>query len=384
MSSSSYSSALPFSSPELTVALSAVLRASLATTQIFKTIPSSLTKSDKSPVTLGDFAAQAIVNTLIAKYFPDDGIVAEEEASALREDEQLRGKVGELVKLALEKDEQSLTGTKESELPSGGQKWSAEDWEQSDRFLSALDRGNFNGGPSGRFWALDPIDGTKGFLRGGQYAICLALVENGEPILACMACPNLPYAVSDEKPKEGDRSGVRGDGSVFIAVKGKGAFHRSIAPPSAAFEPIKMNSLSGGLSSASFCESVEAGHSSQGTNARIAELLSISSPPVRMDSQAKYASVARGDGDIYLRLPVGDGSYVEKIWDHAAGALLCEEAGGSVSDCSGKRLDFGKGRTLSANKGVVVALKDRHAEVVEAVKKALIEEGRGNLLGDQK
>lgn len=68
------------------------------------------------------------------------------------------------------------------------------------------------------------------------------------------------------------------------------------------------------LSSASFCESVEAGHSSHGTNARIAELLGITRPSVRMDSQAKYCSIARGDGHVYLRLPVGDGSYEEKIW----------------------------------------------------------------------
>lgn len=74
-----------------------------------------------------------------------------------------------------------------------------------------------------------------------------------------------------------------------------------------------MRSISS-LSEASFCESVEAGHSSHGTNARIAELLGIKSDSVRMDSQAKYASIARGDGDVYLRLPVGDGSYQEKIW----------------------------------------------------------------------
>lgn len=74
-----------------------------------------------------------------------------------------------------------------------------------------------------------------------------------------------------------------------------------------------MNKISD-LSTASFCESVEAGHSSHGTNARIAELLGITAEPVRMDSQAKYVSISRGDGDVYLRLPVGDGSYQEKIW----------------------------------------------------------------------
>lgn len=73
-----------------------------------------------------------------------------------------------------------------------------------------------------------------------------------------------------------------------------------------------MNSLSS-LADASFCESVEAGHSDHGTNARIASLLGITRDSVRMDSQAKYCSIARGDGDIYLRLPVSE-TYEEKIW----------------------------------------------------------------------
>lgn len=67
------------------------------------------------------------------------------------------------------------------------------------------------------------------------------------------------------------------------------------------------------LPTASFCESVEAAHSDHSTNSRIATLLGIEKQSVRMDSQAKYCSIARGDGDIYLRLPVSI-TYEEKIW----------------------------------------------------------------------
>ncbi len=35
-------------------------------------------------------------------------------------------------------------------------------------------------------------DGTKGFLRGGQYAICLALIQEGNVDFGIMSCPNLP------------------------------------------------------------------------------------------------------------------------------------------------------------------------------------------------
>jgi 3'(2'), 5'-bisphosphate nucleotidase len=42
-------------------------------------------------------------------------------------------------------------------------------------------------------WTLDPIDGTKGFLLGGQYAVCLALIEDSDVKLGVMGCPNLPH-----------------------------------------------------------------------------------------------------------------------------------------------------------------------------------------------
>ncbi len=168
------------------------------------------------------------------------------------------------------------------------------------------------GGDKGRCWALDPIDGTKGFLRGGQYAVCLGFMVDGKVQVGVMGCPNLPHDASSPKPKEGEfgAGDKRKDlGTLFIAVRGQGAFQRRIEGGEE--QKISMRSIQS-LSEASFCESVEAGHSSHGTNARIAELLGITAPSVRMDSQAKYASLSRGDGDVYLRLPVGDGSYIER------------------------------------------------------------------------
>jgi 3'-phosphoadenosine 5'-phosphosulfate (PAPS) 3'-phosphatase len=41
-------------------------------------------------------------------------------------------------------------------------------------------------------WTLDPIDGTKGFLRGWQYAVCLALLVDARVELGVIGCPNLP------------------------------------------------------------------------------------------------------------------------------------------------------------------------------------------------
>lgn len=87
-------------------------------------------------------------------------------------------------------------------------------------------------------------------------------------------------------------------------------FQRSYT--SSDLQPIHMADISS-LSEASFCESVEAGHSSKPLNARIAELMGITKAPVQMDSQAKYCSIARGDGNVYLRLPTS-ATYEEKIW----------------------------------------------------------------------
>ena len=63
-------------------------------------------------------------------------------------------------------------------------------------------------------WTLDPIDGTKGFLRGEQYAVCLALVIDARVELGVIGCPNLP---SDKDKPDG------GKGALFIAVRGQGA-----------------------------------------------------------------------------------------------------------------------------------------------------------------
>ena len=62
-------------------------------------------------------------------------------------------------------------------------------------------------------WTLDPIDGTKGFLRGEQYAVCLALLVDSSVEVGVIGCPNLPL---DPQKPDGQR------GCLFIAVRGQG------------------------------------------------------------------------------------------------------------------------------------------------------------------
>jgi 3'(2'), 5'-bisphosphate nucleotidase len=347
-------------SEELKVAQLAVQRAAILTKKVFhEKAKGTLSKDDKSPVTIGDFGAQALIIQAIKKNFPSDEVVGEEEASSLREDKALSSKIWNLVKEVRLEDEESdslLGGPLSSE----------------DAMLDAIDEGSSAGGPKGRIWALDPIDGTKGFLRGGQYAVCLALLVDGDVKVGILGCPNLP--IDDSAPlTEGvgaNQTDQEGKGVLFAAVQREGATSRPLSNAAlGSSKPIRMRPVPN-IAHAIFCESVEAAHSSKGDNAAIAEKLGITSKAVQMDSQAKYGSIARGAGDLYLRLPVRK-DYQEKIWDHAAGALIVREAGGVVTDAYGKPLDFSKGRTLKDNKGVVAAPAAIHRLVLDAVKEVL-------------
>ena len=338
----------------------AVQRATLLTQKVFfEKAKGTLSKDDKSPVTIGDFGAQALIIQAIRKNFPNDEIVAEEEASSLREDRALSAEIWRLVKDIKLED-------KESDDLLGGQLASEE------KMLDIIDQGKSAGGAKGRIWALDPIDGTKGFLRGGQYAVCLGLIVDGDVKVGAIGTPNLP--VDDAAPIDAStgaqQSQSSANGVLFSAVKGEGATSRPLS--NATLAPSKSISMRPvpDITQAVFCEGVEAAHSSQGDNAAVAERLGITSPSVRLDSQAKYCSIARGAGDIYLRLPVKK-DYQEKIWDHAAGDLIVREAGGQVTDIYGSRLDFSKGRTLASNKGVVAAPIAIQDQVIDAVKMVL-------------
>lgn len=288
----------------------------------------TLEKKDKSPVTVADFAAQAIVCSHLLKALPSDLMVGEEDSAELRTGEEAALRAAVVQHVADE-----LGGADEAQV------------------LAWIDHGCHDGSES-RYWTLDPIDGTKGFLRGEQYAIALALIENGEVVLGVLGCPNL---------KVGDHQGA-----LFTATKDGTATMYRLFDETDEGQPIRVAQVNS-ASEARFCESVESGHSNQGESAQIAEILGITSEPHRIDSQCKYAAVARNDASIYLRLPTSD-TYREKIWDHAAGKLLVEAAGGTVTDMHGNALDFTQGRHLDNNKGVVATCGAIHEEVINAIR----------------
>jgi HAL2 family 3'(2'),5'-bisphosphate nucleotidase len=294
--------------------------------------PAVLQKKDRSPVTVADFGSQALVCRALHEAFADDPVIAEEDSHELREpaNAELLARVAQRV----------------SDVQPGTDADTACQW---------IDHGGAQEfGP--RFWTLDPIDGTKGFLRKEQYAISLALVVEGELTVAALGCPNLAMG-----------NGVIG--ALFTAVRGQGAFVQPLEDDAAVPQAVRV-SATADPSAARLCESVESGHTSHGRSQQIAERLGITAESVRLDSQAKYAVVARGEADVYLRLPT-KADYVEKIWDHAGGALCVTEAGGTVTDITGKPLNFTHGWGLKTNQGVIVTNGHLHAQVLDAVRHTL-------------
>ncbi|MFZ9881372.1 MAG: inositol monophosphatase family protein, partial [Phycisphaerales bacterium] len=171
----------------------AVSKAALATRAVHSDASiAGIAKDDRSPVTVADWASQAVVALVLrASPFADVSLVGEEEAAALRapESSELRARVVAAVSRA-------LGPVTEHDV------------------LHAIDHGR--GAPAERFLTLDPVDGTKGFLRRQQYAISLALIEHGTVAAGVVGCPNLASDGADY-----DRAAP--PGTFAVAARGAGA-----------------------------------------------------------------------------------------------------------------------------------------------------------------
>ncbi len=308
---------------EKQTAIQATIAAAKLCQQVRQDIPQALEKSDKSPVTVADFGSQAIICKAIAAAFPEDPIVAEEDATTLRQPEMIE----QLTKVTNYVKEIIPTATAAQVV----------DW---------IDRGNGKLAP--RYWTLDPIDGTKGFLRQDQYAIALALVEAGQVKVGILGCPALTIDGST--------------GVLFVAERGKG----STMIPLTGGEPRSIHVVSAGnISNYRFAESVETSHGDSDRQVAVAKAVGITAPSIRMDSQAKYGAVACGMAALYIRLPSPQNpDYRENIWDHAAGTIIVEEAGGIVTDMYGLPLNFSEGIKMIDNQGVIASNGAIHEQIL--------------------
>ncbi len=325
---------IDLNSPEIKFMLDAVWRSAMLVQRVqAELVSASLTKDDRSPVTVADFASQALIGKLLEDAFPDDAMVAEEESSTLRDPAaaQTLDDVTHFVSLSIpDADSQKVCA-----------------WIDHNRVDTAT-----------RFWTLDPIDGTKGFLRGDQYVVALALIDEGEVQFGALGCPNLLDA---HKPD------FEGRGSLVIAARGQGAWSTTLSEPGS-FAPLHVSEVDD-PPRARILRSFESGHTNVSQIDEFALSLGVQVEPVRMDSQAKYALLAAGEGELILRLlSPSRPDYREKVWDQAAGSLILEQAGGRITDLDGKALDFTKGRRLEDNRGVLASNGLLHETALRALK----------------
>jgi len=186
----------------------------------------------------------------------------------------------------------------------------------------------------------------------------LALIVDGRVQIGVLGCPGLSAASLPDNAGPGSLvAAVRGQGAWSMPLDGDGTFTRLRV--SRRNEPAEARLL----------RSFEADHTNTEQMDAAVRVLHLQAPPVAMDSQAKYAILAAGAGDLLLRLlSPRQPNYREKIWDQAAGALVVEEAGGRISDLDGKPLDFTAGRSLIHNRGVVASNGHLHEAALRAVR----------------
>jgi 3'(2'), 5'-bisphosphate nucleotidase len=293
-------------------------------------------KSDTSPVTVADLSIQALVAARLADAFPHDSLIGEEDARLLRADPRLPREVTDAVRQAI------ADATIE-------------------RVVAWI--GDGDSGLCSRFWVLDPIDGTKGFLHGRQYAIALALIVDGRVQVSVIGCPRLSLVPADGAVTIGE---LPSHGGIAIAVRGHGAWWSAVDDDTCHRLAVSTRRE---VSIASVVQSFEGRHGDPERFARVLRSIGNARPPLLMDSQAKHVTVAAGASDLLMRFPPNVGFH-DTIWDQAAGSLLIEEAGGRVTDLAGQPLDFTSGRRLLRNTGVLASNGLLHRAALEAVHRA--------------
>lgn len=212
-------------------------------------------KEDRSPVTEADKRAEAVILKALAALLPDTPVLAEEKFS-----EGVRPEV-------------------------------------SDRFL-----------------LVDPVDGTKEFIRkNGEFTLNIALIDAGRPVAGCVYAPALERLYL---------------GAAGIAYAATARPAETLDPDS--LIPIKTRASRPDGKIAVMSRS----HADEQTRA-FAEVQGVSET-VSAGSSLKFCRVAEGAADLYPRF----GPTME--WDTAAGHAVVEAAGGEVTCPDGSPFRYGK------------------------------------------
>ncbi len=235
-------------------------------------------KADDSPVTEADEAAEAFILEALAKLTPEIPVVSEEAASA--------GHVPDV---------------------SGG-----------------------------RFWLVDPLDGTKEFLsRNGEFTVNIALVVAGVPVAGVVHAPALAMTWA----------GAMGAGAMGAGAKGaedpgapEGAEDRESGPALATFSQTDLPPTAIAARAIPPEGATVVASRRHGSGAELDEFLAgyQVKEQVSAGSSLKFCLVATAKADLYPRF----GRTME--WDTAAGHAVLRAAGGKVLTQEGAPLAYGK------------------------------------------
>ena len=281
------------------------------------------------PVTIADYGSQAIICRALQRHYPDDAVVAEESGAQFTQlvSAEQREQVRQLLAQTLGH------GVSEDEL------------------LGWLDFGA--GVKARRTWVIDPIDGTKGFIAQRHYAIACGLLLDGRVAQGMVAAPGY-----DD-----------GRGALFYTQDGLAWREPLAGGPRERIQVSRRRAAHEFVAAQSFARA----HASKSRMERAREYAGLGAARIiEMDSMEKYALVACGDADLYLRVPRAGSEYAHKIWDHAAGVALAQAAGGLATGLEGEPLDFSCGESLP-NAGMVISNGQLHERVVAAVGRAMAE-----------
>lgn len=305
-----------------TAIIQAVQQAALLCRQVQQRHLAHSSKGENDPVTIADYGSQALICRTISRLFPGDAVLSEEQGAQFIElvPEAQRAQV-----VALLSDVLGETVTQ-------------------DEVVGWLDHGKDV--QSERIWVIDPVDGTKGFVAMRHYAIAVGLLQNGRPVGAVIGAP-----------------GHGPTGTIFHTQNGA-AYMQPLhgGPPqqihvSERSDPAALHVM----------QSWEESHSSESLVKQVCDTAGLAQAAFeKIDSMEKYALVACGHADLYLRILRHGSTYTHKAWDHAAGTALVLAAGGMVSDLNGAPLDFSHGQTLP-NRGMIVSNGRIHQRMLAAV-----------------
>ncbi len=294
-------------------------------------------KQDGTPVTAGDLAVQMAVCSVLSKRTPHLPVVGEEGESSIAgaAGQELLARAVKAVKAAMGAD----AAADPTEYLESNPKPTSKSW-----------------------WTVDPIDGTKGFRSGRHYALCLALVEEQQSTVGVLSCPTL---MMGRDPLE-----IGGDhqcGTLYAAARSLGSWKFQPRDGDRRFSSAAQRVVRPVVEIPSWrvCDSIEGGSRAERMRG-IMTATGLAWNSISLDSQCKYALVAEGAADCFMRVPASHGA--EKVWDHAPGAVVAEEAGAVVGDLKGNPLVFASD-SLDRNYGTL-ACDPRIADSIRMVVRA--------------